>query len=78
MARDKKKTNYWVVADWKDTDGLIQGFKEILENFNLHMYDMPSLDGSDTYGFIISSKKLTQKEIKEAEPFNTEEELNAL
>lgn len=55
----------FVTADWKDIDGLVNDFKKSINKvFKGHVYQIPSFKGSDMYGFIISDKKLTKKEIK--------------
>lgn len=33
----------------------------------LHVYDAPSLDGSDVFGFILSRERLTRREIQQVE-----------
>src|SRR5437870_1242839 len=33
----------------------------------VQLYDVPSLEGSDTYGFILSQEKLTAREIQQIE-----------
>ncbi|MEA3339251.1 MAG: hypothetical protein U9R15_04735 [Chloroflexota bacterium] len=53
----------FVYADWKDTNGLIDNFEKAIENFGLFMYDNPECSDSDTYGFIISNKRLTKKQV---------------
>lgn len=55
-----------IVADWKDSDGLVAGFRAALKNYGLHLYSDPTCSGSDTYGFIVSDVKLSQKEIRNA------------
>lgn len=60
----------FVVADWKDIDGLIESFEEALKEFGIHMYQDPTLEGSDTYGFLLSSVEMTDEEIAgESEEF---------
>ena len=53
----------FIQADWKDVNGLIEGFIEALENFGLFIYEHPDMEGSDTYGFIVSNEKLNGKQI---------------
>lgn len=55
----------FVSADWKDINGLIEGFEKALENFGLFMYDHPDMEGGDEYAFIISNEKLTDEQIAE-------------
>lgn len=33
----------------------------------IHLYDVPSLEGSDTYGFVLSKEKLSGREIQQIE-----------
>ena len=33
----------------------------------LHVYDPPSIDGSDVYGFIVSKQRLSRREIQQIE-----------
>jgi hypothetical protein len=33
----------------------------------LHLYDVPGLEGSDVYGFILSKEKLTAREVQQIE-----------
>lgn len=39
----------------------------IAEEQGLHVYDAPSLDGSDVYGFILSRERLAKREIQQVE-----------
>ena len=57
------KRQMFVQADWKDTEGLIDGFEKALENFGLFMYSDPEMDGSDEYAFVISNEQLTESQI---------------
>ena len=62
---DDPKT-FCVAVDWKDIDGMAAAFKKAIEKvFGGKVYNLPSCQGSDTYGFIISDQKLTRKQIKE-------------
>lgn len=54
-----------VTADWKDLEELADGFKKAIKKLGGYVYNHPDFDGCDTYGFIVSDKKLTKKEIKE-------------
>ena len=59
-------TVHFVIADWKDTEELINGFKKAIKKiFNGKVYVAPSCKGTDTYGFIVSDQKLTLKQIHE-------------
>ncbi|KKL77043.1 hypothetical protein LCGC14_2038850 [marine sediment metagenome] len=53
----------FVIADWKDIEGLIEGFTEALENFGLFIYEHPEAEDTDTYGFIVSNEQLTEEQI---------------
>jgi hypothetical protein len=50
-----------VAADWKDIEGLCKEFETALKKFGIHMVQDPDMEGSDTYGFILSNRKLTKK-----------------
>ena len=39
----------------------------IASKHRLHLFDVPSLEGSDVYGFILSQEKLTAREIQQIE-----------
>ena len=52
-------------ADYKDTEELIDGFKEALARFGIKVYDDPNCEGTDTYGFLLSNEELTDEEVKE-------------
>jgi len=54
-----------VTADWKDIDGLANAFKKAIRKLGAHIYNHPDFEGSDTYGFIVSDKKLSRKKIKD-------------
>jgi hypothetical protein len=58
------KTAY-VVADWKDTSQLINDFIQAIEMLGGKVYELSSFEGSDTYGFLISDKKLNKQQIKQ-------------
>ena len=51
--------------DWKDHPSL-EDFQDLLKPFGIVVIDHPALDGSDSYGFIFSNRKLTKKEMDEA------------
>jgi len=51
-------------ADYKDTEELIDGFKEALTRFGIKVYDDPNCEGTDTYGFLLSNEELTEDEVK--------------
>ena len=41
--------------------------KALAREHRLHLYDVPSLEGSDTYGFILSKEKLSAREMQQIE-----------
>lgn len=53
-----------LVYDWKErpeTDEL----RRTLRKFGVFVYDSPGCEGTDSYGFVFSNKKLTRKELRE-------------
>lgn len=54
-----------VIADWKNTDELIESFRKALDKLGISMIDHPVFEGSDTLGFIISRAPLTAEEVDE-------------
>jgi len=64
----------FVHADWKDMNGLIEGFTEALENFGLFIYDDPECEGSDMYGFVVSNEQLTDKQVAKLCEFEEDDE----
>lgn len=54
-----------VSADWKDVEGLIDGFRDALKKLGVVMISHPDFEGSDTYGFILSNRRLTKAELKD-------------
>lgn len=52
-----------ITADWKDTEDLVDGFIEVIKKLGGYVYQDPTCEGSDTYGFIVSDKKLKKKDI---------------
>ena len=53
-----------VSADCIDAEEVIEGFKDALEKFGIKVYDDPTCDGTDSYGFLLSNEELTKDEIK--------------
>lgn len=55
----------WVVADWlrREMDRLVSGFKEVLFEFELLVYEEPD-PGSDTYTFYITNKEITSDQLE--------------
>ena len=41
--------------------------EKIARRHGLHLYDVPSLEGSDVYGFILSREVLSRREIQQIE-----------
>jgi hypothetical protein len=58
----------FVGADWKDIDGLAKGFKDAINKSvgKQWVYDDPTTDGSDWYGYIVSDTQLNKKQLREA------------
>jgi hypothetical protein len=52
-----------VSADWKDFEGFIEQLKPALERLGISMVEDPDYEGSDTYGFLLSNRPMTEKEI---------------
>ncbi len=53
-----------ITEDWKQPEEVIEQLIEAIEKLGGHVYNLPTCVGSDTYGYIISDKKLTKKKIK--------------
>jgi len=60
-----EKNVKFVYADWKDMNGLINGFEKAIEHFGLFIYEDPQTEGTDTYGFIITDKELNVGELQQ-------------
>lgn len=50
--------------DWKESPTLDE-LNKSLNKLGVFVYEDPSLDGSDSLGYIFSNKKLTDKELNE-------------
>lgn len=59
-----------VSYDWKDSEGGLEQIQKALKAHGIHMQQSPMHEGTDTYGFHISNKKLSKKELKEADMKN--------
>jgi hypothetical protein len=59
------KTHTIITADWKDVEGLIDEMEKSIKFLGGFIYPLPSFEGTDMYGFIVSKTKLTKKQIKE-------------
>lgn len=64
-AKQSSKDSYCVLADWKDIEGLATRFGEAFHHFGFFVYPLPSCEGSDAYGFLISRDRLTVKQVRE-------------
>lgn len=64
--RVKELKHSEIVLDWNEQIEL-DFLREALEPFDLTVIDHPACEGSDSYGFIISNRPLTEEEYKEAE-----------
>ena len=54
-----------IQADWKDPEGLLESLQKTLKRMGVTMVPAPCCDGCDEYGYILSTSKLTKKQIKE-------------
>lgn len=54
-----------VTADWKDTNELVESISRALAELNIYKYDLPSCEGQDQIGFIVSNRALSDEEILE-------------
>lgn len=52
----------FISYDWKESP--IKEFERALKAFGIYMYPDPCFEGTDTYAFILSEKKLTKKQIE--------------
>lgn len=59
-----------VCWDWKESPELVS----MLKPFGIHVYEDPSCEGSDTYGYILSNEPLTKEELKKISGVEEEEE----
>lgn len=55
----------FISADHSDIVGLGESFKEALIKFGVYVYDDPMQEGSDQYGYILSKRKLTEREVQQ-------------
>ena len=65
--------NDWceVTADYKGTEELIDEFtKAIKKLFNGNVYEIPSFNGSDMFGFLVTKRKFSKKEINQVDRDN--------
>jgi hypothetical protein len=58
----------FVGADWKDTSGLAEAFKKAINKSvgKQWVYDDPTCEGSDWFGYILSDTKLNEKQLRDA------------
>jgi hypothetical protein len=63
-----KQKEIWtnISWDWKWHPDL-GDLRKTLKPFGIHVYEDPIFQGSDTYGFIFSNKKLTKKDLNKYE-----------
>jgi len=64
QALGTKEQYCFISADWKDIDGLADGFIKACENFGVYVYEDPNYEGTDCYGYIITDHEMTDEEIK--------------
>ena len=58
----------FISADYKDIDGLIDEFKKAIEKlFKGYVYEAPSTQGSDTFGFFVTKRKFSNKELTQVD-----------
>lgn len=55
-AKKAGKDVYHVMADWKDIQGLADGFAEACRHFGLTVKEDPRCAGSDTFGYIVTKE----------------------
>jgi hypothetical protein len=60
----KEKDVNFVISDWKDREGLVNGFTKVLKKYGLYVYNDIVMEDSDTDSFLISKNKLTRNQIK--------------
>jgi hypothetical protein len=72
LTEDLDKQDYVIVGayDWKEVDKLLDGLKKALHKIGVGMYSLSFLRGSDNYGFIVSKKLLSPKEVAAIEKEN--------
>lgn len=65
---DKRLKSASVAWDWKASgEEIAEELEKALAKFGLVLTEHPATEGSDTYGYIISNRKLNKEELKEAE-----------
>lgn len=69
-----KNKPYVFYADYEGVEELIEGFIRAIEMLGGNVYESPRCQGSDTYGFIVSKKKLTPEQLKECDDLGLDEE----
>lgn len=63
MSKVKKVEYELGIWDWKEDP--YDDLSKILRRLDVHMYSMPSFNGTDMYGFIFTKEKLTQKQVRQ-------------
>lgn len=69
MAKRKKKKIIVreISWDWRDTDDGIDQLMAELPKFGVYVYPHPATEGSDMYGLVLSSERLTRSQLRELE-----------
>ncbi len=47
--------------------------RAIADEYALYLYDVPSLEGSDAYGFVLSREPLDERELQQIEAWHWQE-----
>lgn len=54
--------------DWKASpEDVVEQFRLALRVMGVHVHDLPSFNGSDTVGIVVSDERMTKKDIKQFE-----------
>jgi len=68
--KTETKDYYIFMADGDDfSEDAAEDFSEAVTMLGGFMYEIPSFEGHDMYGYIISKKKLSKEEIAEIDDF---------
>jgi hypothetical protein len=52
-----------LIYDWKERPS-VEDLRSALEPLGVHVYDDPSMEASDSYGFVFSNEPMTRQEIE--------------
>jgi len=52
-----------IIEDWKQPEEVIEQLLEVISELGGYTYQLPTCEGSYTYGIIVSKKKLSKKKI---------------